>query len=234
MQGATTRLLVGVLVTAFSLTAFGGAAQVQALDLPPAANQAVADDPPPPGPVILPPAAIHEGTCANPAPEPAYDLGDLRIQQVRPVVEAGPPEDASADGDEVLDKDWDAILPGATDVPLPPEILKTEAEVDATFDDLFGAPHVVAVHQNAVDYGTLIACGDLAAANREGAGEAVIGLRPLNASNYYGYAVLEQDTGDVPVLGENTTGVTVYLFQGLSTIRGRRITMATPPATPAD
>jgi hypothetical protein len=57
----------------------------------------------------------------------------------------------------------------------------------------------------------------------------VIGLRPLNRSNYYGYAVFERDTGDAPVFGEKTTGVTVYLFQGLST---RRMELMATPATP--
>jgi hypothetical protein len=132
-----------------------------------------------------------------------------------------------ADGDGVLDDD-EVIVAAAVDTP---RIFKAEAEIDATFDDLFASPEVVAVHKNANEYDTIIACGELMQAeDADDEDQVVIALRPINGSGYYGYAVFERDTGNVPIFGENTTGVTVYLFEGLSTQRQDRMT-PTPDAT---
>ncbi len=179
-------------------------------------------------PAITPPAAIHGGTCANPTSEPAYALGDL---QVRPFLGFG--EDLVEAGVVEADVDMlEEIEPDAMVGLLPPGVLAVATEVDAPFEELFGASHVVAVHQSAANYGTLIACGELFGADWEGDDDVVIGLRPLNRSNYYGYAVFERDTDDVPVFGEKATGVTVYLFQGLSTRRMELMATPDPPATP--
>jgi hypothetical protein len=144
-------------------------------------------------------------------------------------------EDANGNGvlDQGLDVNGDGTLDegeidvvAVAEVEPAPAIWKAEGEVDAAFDDLFGSPEIVAVHQSAEDYETIIACGELTAANWEDEDEVVIALRPVDGSGYYGYAVFQRDTGNVPVFGENTTGVTVYLFENLTTQRQER--MATP------
>ena len=134
-----------------------------------------------------------------------------------------------ADGDGVLGDD-EVIVVAAVAVP---RIFKAEGEVDATFDDLFGSPEIIAIHKNANEYANIIACGELMQApDAEDSDEVVISLRPINGSGYYGYAVFERDTGNVPIFGENTTGVTVYMFQGLSTQRENRMdTTPTPMPT---
>jgi hypothetical protein len=119
-------------------------------------------------------------------------------------------------------------------------VYKAEAEIDATFEDLFASPEVIAVHKNANEYDTIIACGDLGSVPGEPEGEVVVPIQPVNGSGYYGYAVFQEDTGDapaIPIFGDDTTGVTVYLFQGLTTQRDERaFGMGTPvpaPPTPA-
>lgn len=109
-----------------------------------------------------------------------------------------------------------------------PTIWKAEGEVDQTFDELFETPRVVAVHQSSEQYGTIIACGNVSASNWDDEDQVVIGLAPVGNSGYYGYAVFERDTGNIPVFGENTSGVTVYLFQDLATQRENRQDQATP------
>ena len=156
-------------------------------------------------------------------------------------------EDANANGvlDEGEDLDGNGILDQGIDangdgmvgegeafvvaVDPTPRVYKAEAEVDATFDDLFGSPEIVAVHKNANEYDTIIACGELSqAADAADEDQVVISLRPVNGSGYYGYAVFERDTGNFPVFGENTTGVTVYMFEGLASQRER---LSTPTPT---
>lgn len=215
MRGTTGGLLIGVVATAVGLVIANGGA---------APTLARGDDLP--NPVITPPVGIHAGTCAEPAPDAAFALGDL---EVRPFLGAG--EDLAEAG--VVEADAEEVTAPDAEVGfLPPSVLAASAEVETTFADLFAAPHVVAVHRSDEDYGTLIACGELTGAAWEGEDDVVIGLRPRNDSNYYGYAVFESDTGDVRVFGEGTTGITVYLFQGLNTLRGDRWANS-PTATPS-
>ena len=148
-------------------------------------------------------------------------------------------EDGVLNEDELLEDADAAVL--LIDFPT---VWKSEEEVDATFEELFGAdedaadenedddalddPGIIAVHASSEDFGTIVACGELTAPMWEDESDVVVGIRPLEGSAVYGFAVFERDTGNVPIFGENTTGVTVYLFQDLSTLRGERMAEATP------
>ena len=161
------------------------------------------------------------------------------------VIDAGFDED----GDGVLDENEIAPAAGMdVDAALVlidlPTVWKVEEEVDATFEELFGEEEAVedeeedddalddtgliAVHESSENFGNIVACGELTAPLWEDESDVVVGIRPVNQSGVYGFAVFERDTGNVPVFGENTTGVTVYLFQNLRTLRQER--MGTPAA----
>jgi len=145
------------------------------------------------------------------------------------------------DGDGVLDEEerfdagttLDANVGANAPAGAPrPTVWRADGEIDRTFDELLTAPHVIAVHRSAERYGELVACADVAATQWEERDRLVLGLEPVGDTPVYGYAVLERDTGNIPVFGEDTTGVTVYLFEDLSTMRDERLA-ATPAATPA-
>ncbi|CAA9571396.1 MAG: hypothetical protein AVDCRST_MAG49-3656 [uncultured Thermomicrobiales bacterium] len=150
-----------------------------------------------------------------------------------------PGEDRNGNGvlETGIDANGDDIIDAGEEVPteLPPAYYRAESTVDATFDDLFDSPHVVAVHANADEYGTIVACGELTGTEEDG--QIVVSLRPANRSGYYGYAVFEQDTDDapaIPVFGDNTTGVTVYMFVNLLTQRESRTATAAAAPRAAD
>lgn len=203
-----------------------------------------------------PAADLHNGSCANPQLEPDYELGALDRQAFNSenfledelfeenpegyendaVLDEDLDDGEDLDGDGEIDYGIDVDADGALDedeiiaLAAAPEtvVWRVESEIDATFDDLFGSPEVLAIHQSPDDYGTIVACGDLSTAQfAEDQDEVLIALSPVNNSDFYGYAVFERDTGNVPMFGDNTTGVTVYLFEGLPT---RRDTLAGTPA----
>jgi hypothetical protein len=168
------------------------------------------------------PVELHDGTCEDPNLRPDYQLGTLRRQpfDASDILEG---EDRNDNG--VLDEDEivaAAAVHGAS-------VYRTEGEVDAGFEELFGSPEIIAVHRSAKDYGTLIACGELSTgADPGGEDEVLVPIRPVGDSGYRGFAVFERDTGGVPIFGEERTGVTVYLFEGLTTLFEERLARATP------
>ncbi len=114
------------------------------------------------------------------------------------------------DGDGAIDYGIDADVDGALDedeviaIAAAPEsaVWRVESETDATFDDLFGSPEVLAIHQSPEDYGTIVACGDLSTVQfADDQEEVLIALSPVNNADYYGYAVFQRDTGNTPVFG---------------------------------
>lgn len=156
------------------------------------------------------------------------------------VLDAGVDED----GDGILDPD--EIIPDTDAAVAPaeyPTVWKVDEEVDATFEELFGSdeaeeeedddalnnPGVIAIHESSQNYGNVVACAELTApAGWEDRDTVVLGLTPGEGSDFYGYVVFERDTGNVPVFGENTTGVTVYVFEKLPTLRDTRTVEGTP------
>jgi hypothetical protein len=126
-----------------------------------------------------------------------------------------------------------------------PTVYTAEEEVDATFEELFGDDEagaaegedddalddagLIAVHASSENFGDIVACGELTAPAWEDESDVVIGIRPVGGSGVYGFAVFQRDTGNVPVFGENTTGVNVYLFQNLDTARANRMAEAATP-----
>lgn len=153
------------------------------------------------------------------------------------ILDAG--EDVDSDG--LLDRGIDVDADGVIDEPgrLVPvsgrdaRIFKAEEDVDATLDDLFGSPKTLVVHKSAEEDASILACGELTrAADVEDEEVVVVGLRPVDGSDYFGYAVFERGTSNLPIFGDNTTGVTVYVFHGLSP-RGDTLADSTPTSEAA-
>jgi len=174
-----------------SAGALGGSAALLAL----AAGGALAQDATPgavEGVVLDLPVGIYAGVCGEGGdlePIPAYELGVI-----------GPTADQDPD------------RPGAEEIrglQLSPPVLRLEATVEAPLDDLLAAPHAVAVRQG-TEAERVVACGQIGGAVDDG--ELAVGLRPLTGERWYGVAVLDAE-GGVPVVGEDQTEVTVYLFQ---------------------
>lgn len=155
------------------------------------------------------PVAIHSGACGEGGdlgPDPTYDVGLLG-----PVAgENEPPEDDDFGG-----------------VQLSPPVLSVEETLDVPLADIIAAPHAIVVQESAAD-GAYVACGQIGGVLDDG--QLAIGLRPLNQAGYYGVAVFEQEQG-VPVVGEEQTEVTVYLFQDQGPA-GPLGAGASPAATP--
>jgi hypothetical protein len=128
------------------------------------------------------PVAIHNGTCAQPVAEPAYQLGNLA-----PYASSG----ATA----------------------PPRAMTVQKTIDVNVSDLLSASHhhALVLHESAANYTHYLACGDLAGLPTKD-DQAVVVLRPLGGSNWYGIATLA-GSKRVPIVGANQTQVTVYLFQ---------------------
>ncbi len=177
-------LVLGALVTPLELTLAGGGA----LAAQEPTTEAGQRD------VTAMPAAVHAGYCG--------EGGDLAVE---PVYELGVLGPAVGENDEAVTEPEDV-----RGTMLSPPVLKLEEEIDTAFDDLLGRPHAIVIHQSAEDDGTYAACGELGGVPIDG--ELAVGLRPLSEERYYGVAVLEKDSG-APVVGEDTTRVTVYLFQ---------------------
>jgi len=141
------------------------------------------------------PVAIHQGTCTSPVGQPAYML-----------------EDATpwGSGDEA---------PTVVGTNPGPPVAVSQSEISASLDDLTTTPYVVAVHASADDYGTIVACGQIAGI--EHAGALVIQLAAAGDSTVSGIAVIEQNDGLHLNLGddrniqitEDKLAITVYLMR---------------------
>jgi uncharacterized cupredoxin-like copper-binding protein len=152
------------------------------------------------------PVAIHEGTCASPVAQPAFDLGNA--------VPIG------TDDDDDDDEDDDVRGTAPTD-----PVLSTEETIGATFDDLFDTPHVIAVHASPEGFGTIVACGDLGGV--EEGGRVVVALRPVGGSDVAGIATFDEDEEEILGIGEDEVQITVNLITNVSGGAG-----APPAATP--
>lgn len=172
-------LLGGSLALLAGMTIVGGA-PVWAQESTPVASPVAA---------VGHPAHIHEGTCDDLNPSPAFPLADVTL----------PADDA------------------ATSAPMGRMAERHEVETSSTtvpvaLEDLLAAPYGINIHQSAEQIDVYIACGEIAGVVRphprlSTTDALVIPLREQSASGYAGMAWLQPD-------GEETA-VTIFLAQGL-------------------
>ena len=148
------------------------------------------------------PVTINPGTCDQPVAQPTFLAGGTTPWGL---VETG--------------------LPDLTGAPL----LVAQATLQTTLDDLLlaGRPHVILVHQSAEQFGTYLACGDIAGAIVDG--QLVIALRPVGESGVAGVTILDRDERGFLGLGEQEVRATVYVVTNLGS--GPAGTTAATPAT---
>ena len=130
------------------------------------------------------PVAIHQGTCLEPTAEPAYPIGDA--------------------GERTGNDDATPTLEDVRGTPSGLGVDVASATIDVPLDDLLteDRPHILMVHESAETYNTYIACSEIGGAVLDDS--LLLGIRPLNNSEYAGVAVLAAD-GD-------QTAVTAYLI----------------------
>ena len=138
------------------------------------------------------PVSIHAGTCDN-----------LTAQPIGPTLDTGI---AGIDGGERV---------GVGDAG---PVLTASGTVERSMDDLTGTPHVVAVHASPQDYGTVVACGEIAGYVDDG--QLVFALRSVDGSDVSGIAILDDNPSflsdilaDLDLdLGVNTLSLTVLVI----------------------
>jgi hypothetical protein len=149
------------------------------------------------------PVAIHQGTCEQPTAQPAYQLDNTA------------PFGADQPDAEVLGQ--------PTGVP----VLRTSSSIDATLSDVANGGNVIAVHASPEQFGTVIACGQIAGPNIDG--ELTIALQPVGDSTVTGVATLSEDNSGVLGLGDDQIQVTVSVIE-VSANSPADPTVATPVA----
>jgi hypothetical protein len=148
------------------------------------------------------PVSIHQGTCR-----------DLVAQPVGPAV------DASVAGLDIDDADAGFI---GINAQLP--VLEASADYDGTLAYFTEAPHVVVIHESAEEFGTIIACGQIAGFENDG--QLVFGIRGDTTSLVSGVAIIEKNTTIVDEaldlidqevdFGDDSIHLTVYIVSGAS------------------
>jgi hypothetical protein len=118
------------------------------------------------------PVAIHQGTCAEPTAQPAFDLGNA----------TGPGTDQGGDVEAVGQQSG-------------PILLVSSSSVDIALDDLGSQPYVIAVHASPDDYESIVACGQISGVKTDG--KIAFALEPIGSSTTVGVAILEEDGDQV-------------------------------------
>ncbi len=129
------------------------------------------------------PAHIHEGTCDNLDPNPAYPLSNVGLD----MLEDGTP----TVGEEMVG--------AASAIPIESSV----TTVDVALDDLLAEDYAISVHESPENAENYIACGDIGGMMMDD--NLVISLGEQNDSNYLGVALLEPD--------RDQTVVTVFLTE---------------------
>ena len=142
------------------------------------------------------PAAIHQGTCQQPTPEPAYDAGDVKPF----TTEGGEPVTGQEGMVVTTEAGQPATQPPGTvppqgTVPGAPVLWTTPTQIEANLDDLLAQPHAFAVHQSPEAFGTIIACGEIGGQIQDD--QLVIALRSVGNSGYAGIAILKRDDDNI-------------------------------------
>lgn len=141
------------------------------------------------------PVSIHAGTCDN-----------LTAQPIGPTLDTGI---AGIDGGE----------PAGISEAGP--VLAASGTIDQSMDDLTGTPHVVAVHASPDDYGTVVACGEIAGYVEDG--RLVFALRSVDGSDVSGIAILDDNPSflsdilaEIDIeLGSSELSLTVLVIPGV-------------------
>ena len=133
------------------------------------------------------PVAIHQGTCEAPTAQPAYQLDNTA------------PVGADQPDAEILGQ------------PTGAPVLTTSSTIDATLSDVANGGNVVAVHASPEEFGTIVACGQIAGPNIDG--RLIIALQPVGDSTITGVATLSSDNSGVLGLGDEQIQVTAYVVE---------------------
>lgn len=121
------------------------------------------------------PVAIHQGSCGDLTPDPAYEVGDAVTFGT---TNENEPDTIGAEG-------------GVTTV-----LLGVSADVDSDLNSLGSDGHAVVVHAGQDDP-TPIACGNIAGAVVDG--QLAIAISPVEGSTVVGVALLEDNDGQTNV-----------------------------------
>lgn len=177
MAGTMARMKTGIMALALSVgvAAAGGVAVAQEAtpgSSPPAPTGAT----PPPVTNVYP-VAIHQGTCPQPEAEPVGDPIDAQVF-------GSTAEEPQQVGSSQL-----------------PPALSAQLSLPVTIQDATSVPHVIAVHQSPEEFGTVIACGDIAGTVSEGV--LIVPIRPINQGTVAGIATVQEE--------DENLNVTVFL-----------------------
>lgn len=112
------------------------------------------------------PVAMHQGTCESTTPEPEVTFDNTSA--------AG----AGVEGAQIVGQN-----------PGPPALVSVGA-VDVPLAELAGTPRVIAIHQGPEQFGTVVACGNIAGTLVDG--QMVIALQPIQNSGISGVALLNE------------------------------------------
>lgn len=131
------------------------------------------------------PVAIHEGTCDAPGAEAAWQIDDA--------LSIGVNEDE----------------PNVIGLALTRTVTSASGALDFTLDSVAGSDYVVAVHASPDEFGTVVACGQIAGIKVDG--KLVIALIPVGESEVNGIAILDEDDEGFLGLDEDQTHLTAYI-----------------------
>ena len=161
------------------------------------------------------PAHIHEGTCDDLNPKPAFPLTNVSEMGMMEGMMGGTPEadDAAMEMSE----------PMGAETAFGVETSYTL--VEASLEDIVAGGHAINIHESTENVENYITCGDIGGRIATGpgmdeGGTLIVGLGELNDSGYSGIAVLEGK--------DDQTEVVIYLAEGLTGGTG-----AADEATPA-
>ncbi len=161
------------------------------------------------------PAHIHEGTCDDLNPKPAFPLTNVSEMGMIEGMMGGTPEadDAAMEMSEPMGAETAFGVETSYTV------------VDVALEEIVEGGHAINLHESKENIEEYIACGDIGGRiatgpGMDGGGTLVVGLGELNDSGYAGIAVLE-GRGD-------QTEVVIYLAEGLSGGTGAAEEEATP------
>lgn len=170
-----------LMLVTIALMGVGLTAAVSAQDATPEASPA-------PTPSEGYPVAIHQGSCDEPVASPAWQLDNA--------ISVG-------SGDE--ESEPEVVGPEITTT-----VSQTSGAIDFVLDDLAAENHVVAVHASDEEFGTIVACGQVAGIKDDG--KVVVALTPVGESTVAGIAIFDEDNAGMFDLGEDQTQVTVYVY----------------------